>query len=425
MSDVPGEKRGRDRLFTPQFFVISLVNFIIFVGFQMLLPTLPVQAESLGASEMLIGIVSGSISFASILTRPAAGPLLDSRYQKTVFIVGIALFGLITLTYGFVGSVAFLILFRFLHGIGWGTASTGSNTVASEIIPRSRFGEGIGYFTLSTSLAMAIGPALGLTIMEATDFRTMTYVSFGIMMAALVLALTIPGKLERMRRAGIAAPEKALADPLHTPSFSPRDITKRTIERSAIRPAIIMALVSSSVGVVNGFLALYALEFDVTNVASYFVVFSLAMIVSRPPTGKILDRYGAARTVVPGLVLTIAGLIMLSQAGSMFDLYIVAVLYGIGFAAVQTSLQSLAVRDVPISRRGVATSTFFIGFDFGIGAGAVLGGLVAQNFGYSIMYGALAGLAVIALVYFIMTIARNGTGGPSGSGEPQELTPRG
>ena len=70
-----------------------------------------------------------------------------------------------------VNSLSLLLLIRFIHGFSFGIATTATGTIAADIIPAVRRGEGMGYFATSTNLAMAIGPFLGLMIAQRRESR--------------------------------------------------------------------------------------------------------------------------------------------------------------------------------------------------------------------------------------------------------------
>jgi len=78
-----------------------------------------------------------------------------------------------------------LLIIRFLHGIGEGYATTATGTIVAEVVPSRRKGEGIGYFSLSFVLATAIGPFLGIHLIENFDYQSIFIFSF-------VAGVTIP-----------------------------------------------------------------------------------------------------------------------------------------------------------------------------------------------------------------------------------------
>jgi MFS family permease len=166
----------------------------IFLGFQMLLPVLPVYSAKLGGADTWAGLVVGIFTFSAVIMRPIAGRLLDQKGRKGVFFYGLGVFILCTLAYNWVPSVLLLLVLRFLHGFGWGASGTATSTIASDLIPKQRFAEGMGYFGLTSTLSMAVGPALGLSIMNGYGFNTVFNLSAVTVFIAILIALPIKRK---------------------------------------------------------------------------------------------------------------------------------------------------------------------------------------------------------------------------------------
>ncbi|WP_245612057.1 MFS transporter [endosymbiont 'TC1' of Trimyema compressum] len=136
-------------LWTKDFIIILLTNLFLYFSFQLLLPTLPVYIQSLGGSDGIIGLVTGISTIAAIISRPLAGIFLDRIGKKGIFLTGLLIFIVAVLAYRWLPTVLLILIFRFIHGFGWGISTTSISTVVSDKIPRKRFGEGIGYFSLT------------------------------------------------------------------------------------------------------------------------------------------------------------------------------------------------------------------------------------------------------------------------------------
>src|SRR5699024_10170801 len=166
-------------------------NFFIFLGFQMTLPTIPIFVNELGGSDQLIGIIVGIFTFSALLLRPLAGHALESKGRGFVYIFGIVLFIISIGSFGFISAIGFLIVMRIVQGIGWGFSTTASGTIATDLIPPKRRGEGMGYFGLSGNLALAFGPALGLTLVGVVTFSQLFLICSALGVLTLLLALNI------------------------------------------------------------------------------------------------------------------------------------------------------------------------------------------------------------------------------------------
>lgn len=110
------------------------------------------------------------------------------------------------------------------------------------------------------------------------------------------------------------------------------------------------------------------------------------MVATRILLGRAVDRYGEARLVYTGNLAIIAGILLLVFAHNTPCYLLSAVLLGYSFGAIQPSLQTMAMHAVAPERRGAASSTFFVAFDFGIALGGFLAGVLVKWFGYDAMF---------------------------------------
>lgn len=377
------ENNSKAPLWTGNFIKIILINLFLFLSFQMLLPALPLYVRELGGDGSLVGLVTGLFTLSALLIRPVAGILLDRLGRKGIFLAGLALFVLSSYSYALTAGVGVILFLRFLHGFSWGAASTASTTLGTDNIPRSRFGEGMGFVGLSTSLAMALGPAAGLSIMEGLGFSRLFTVSAILGLGALGMALFL--RYDPLPRREEAASGKG--------AF---------LEKSAVRASLLVFLLASNYATQVSFLSVYAAEKEIAGIGLYFTVSALAMLISRPLIGKLIDSRGVGVALLPGLGLVLFSTLLLAMGDSLSSLLLVGLLYGVGFGAAQGSLQAMAVLEAAPNRLGAANATFLTGFDSGIGVGSMIFGLIAGLSGYVQMY-LLSMIPVVlaALLYFM------------------------
>ena len=283
------------------------------------------------------------------------------------------------IAYNWVPGILTLLILRFVHGFGWGASSTASSTIASDIIPKSRLGEGMGYFGLTTTLSMAIAPALGLSIMNWYGFGSVFDLSALSVLLCVIISLFIR---------------------FHTSQPNP-DARKASIfEKAAVFPGMTIMFVTMTYGAIVSFIALYAGQQGVENIGPFFTVYAIALLVSRPLFGRLSDRKGYSIAVLPGILGVSIAMPILYFAYSLAGFVLAGFVYGIGFGAVQPALQAMSVRDVPPARRGAANGTFFLGFDLGIGVGSIIWGAVAEITGYQVIYlWAIIPAAIAAIIY--------------------------
>lgn len=175
------------KLWTRDLVLIILVNLCVFTNHIMSLSTFPFFIQSLGGSEAIAGICAAAFAFVAVIIRPFVGWWLDNGVRKVALVVGLLLLGAAPLGYVFVPVLSMSIAFRMLHGVGLSFSNSTTATVASDVICRPRFAEGMGYFGMATALASAIAPALGLTLMEGFGFGVLYAVAAAIAGLGLVL----------------------------------------------------------------------------------------------------------------------------------------------------------------------------------------------------------------------------------------------
>lgn len=347
---------------------------------------MPLYVRDLGGKETLIGLVTGIFTLAALIARPLAGIALDRMGRRVIFLVGLAIFILSVLAYRWFPLIGVLLVFRLIHGWGWGFCSTASNTIASDYIPKAHFGEGMGFFSLASSLAMALAPGFGLLWVNRFGFSNLFYLSAGMVTLVFILGFFLHYR------------------PIQLES-NPKE--KGAIyERTAIPAAVVMFFVCITYGAVTSFLALYAQERGIANIGLFFTVYAVSLLISRPGFGRVYDQWGPRFALIPGLILIFLSMIVLAFAVGLPWFLTAAFIYGIGIGAAQTSLQTMAVAAVLPQRRGSANATFFTGFDSGIGVGAMILGSVAAKVGYSQMYLWSSFAVVVAFVLYIFLAKR-------------------
>lgn len=386
MDSIRVENKKLDKIFTRDFAFILLANFFIFLGFQMTLPTIPLFVHELDGSDRLVGIIVGIFTFSALLFRPYAGHALETKGRGFVYLSGLALFILSIGSFGFVTSIVILILFRIIQGIGWGFSTTASGTIATDLIPPSRRGEGMGYYGLSGNIALAIGPGLGLTLVNIVSFPTLFIICAMLGLFAFLISLNI--RYKKIDK----SPDKTRAARFDM------------IEKTAINPSILLFFITLTFGGIATFLPIYALEKDVAGIQLYFVVYALFLMISRVFAGRIYDLKGDLYVIPPGTVLIITAMLLLSWLPNTAVLIIAAALYGFGFGTVQPALQAWAVEKAPENRKGMANATFFSFFDLGIGVGAILFGQIAYLFNYGLIYIISACSVTITLLYYLFLV---------------------
>lgn len=372
------------KLFNKGFVMIMIMNFLLFLSFNMFNTTLPLYFQELGVSESLTGICISIYTLGSLLTRPISGRALDEYGRKAIFFISMTLLIMFVFSYSFVQTLAFILVLRLLHGIDWSFATTATSTMATDSIPKQMLGTGMGLYGLSMALSLAVGPLIGVTIIDHFSFAVMFRVATVSLLLVLALAFVFP--FAPIKRNPIQKSNKSNG------SF---------IERSAVAPALMMGCVTLTMASVSTYVPLYAQELGVGNIGYFFSIYAVGLLLSRFFIGKIIDSYGFRMATLPCLLSMMGAMLLLTTTSSATTLLVSGFFYGLGYGGAQTAFQSMSVINAPQSRFGAANGTFFIGFDLGIGAGALVAGFLSEALGFATMYLLLSSFIVLAIVLLL------------------------
>lgn len=379
-----------NKLWTTEFISMGGCNFLVFMSQYIMIAALPIFImDDLQGGELEAGMAMTFFQIGTVACRPLAGKLIDSVNKRALMLVATLCFGLIMLGFNYFHTLTGLYGLRLLHGVIFAIATTAAAAMAAMVLPAERKGEGIGYFALTTNLAMVVGPLLGLVIIGSWGAEM--FFPFMVMLALLTFVVA---NHRRLPDAVILAAKKQH----HGISISD------FIERRSVAMSSIGGLVFFAYGGILTFIPLYAKSLGLQQETSmFFAVFATVIVLTRPIVGKIFDTKGPDYTIYPGFLCFALGMIIFGQISTMLGLLVSAAILGIGFGALSPAFQTLAIQSAPPERSGVATATYFWSLDICVGLAAGLLGLVAAGYGYTFMYSVVCtGVIVAAAVcYFV------------------------
>lgn len=373
----------KPRLWTLNFLLICLSTLTLSLVFHSFNTTLPVYIERFGGTAKIAGLALSSLTAAAIISRPITGYYLDRYGRKLIFLGGIMLFMIPTAIYLRMIPVVMLIAIRFIQGLGWGIGHTSTGTVALDIIPRERLGEGLGVYSLANSVSMSCAPAIALWLINNYSFELLFLICLFITTITLILALSIRyPKIEKQ----------------------PGDFKFVIFDKTALRPSIIMFIVSLIHSSLISFLPLYALEQGLTTAGYFFTAMAVTTLISRFLSGIIIDRGGRKGydlNIIVGTSSIVSTMVIVAHTGKLFHLIVGGLLFGLGFGLVQFTLLILAVNNVPPEKKGSANATYYTAVDLGIAVGSLSWGFVAAGLGYKTMYYLVIIPAVISCFIYL------------------------
>ncbi len=374
-------------LWTVPFTLAVASTAALFLGFYLLLPTVPVFASMLGASKAEVGLVVSVYSLAAMVSRLLVSRRLDRSGRRPWLLAGLAVFALAAAAYAAAGGVASLLALRVLHGVAWGWCTTALGALVADLAPLQRRGEAMGSWGLAPTVGMAVGPALGELVARAAGYSAVFLASGAGALLALAVALPI-------RETVAVRPEP------------PADRTKG-LPRGAVLPGAVLFLSSLAYGAMVAFVPVALVDVP-GRTGIFFMIYAAAILVARPLAGRLSDRFGRRRVILPGLLLGGAGTVLLGLAPAPVPLFAAALLIGVGIGGASfPGLMALTVDRSPVAARGGAMAVFFTAYDLAIAAGAALLGPVYDAAGFFVLNAvAAAGIGAAALLLAAVPPAR-------------------
>lgn len=426
-----------DVLWNRAYVLLSVSNFFAWLSYNMVTPVMTSYMETLGASVTICGVVGGIFAFTSLVSRPFSGRMADTFNRK--WLMGLFTFVMTfsLLIYAIVPSIPVILILRGLHGVAFGISSTASLVLVSECVSESRMGEAISYYGVMSVASMAIGPGLGIFISDALGYRACMLVGTLILGIASVAVLGIPYTRPGCVGAAAAGPQggpncqgnsycqgacgrtadKAVKDrhgriPAQGSESSRSGLKKlaawagRFVELRLLDLSAVNASFTLMNGVVSTFLVVYAAQLGIEGVSWHFTVNAAVLIVLRILLAKQMNLWTLKQNLYPAFICGIVTVLIIGRGRSLALFIIAACFKAVAQSMSQPALQTEAFRAVPYKKRGLASSTMYIGGDLGQAVGPMVGGAIAQAAGYGNMYLICALPLAAAFIYFALIRCR-------------------
>lgn len=374
---------NRARLWTKEFVINTFINFLVALNFFLLMIIISEFAMiKFDASTGGAGLVASIFVIGSLTARMLVGKWMMKYGYKRMLCIGVVAGLAMTLSYWLVNSIVVLICIRYMHGIAFGISTTATATIVSDIIPKERRGEGIGYYSLSQIVATAIGPLIGIYFSRQGSY---SMIFIACTLASLVSCMMLP----------LFSFENKVFDDIQLGQMKGFKISN-FIEPKAAKIAIVALFVFLCYASVISFLTVYSKEINLTKAASFFfLVYAVVVFVSRPIVGRVFDFKGENVIMYPAIIIYGIGMLLFSNSYHGFVLLLSAILIGLGVGAIGASTQTIAVKVTPIERLGLANSTYYVFTDIGVGIGPMVAGILIPYIGYRGVY------TVFAIVIFL------------------------
>jgi len=350
-------------LFTFQFSLLCISNFLFSASFTMMIPELPAYLTHLGGAQYK-GLIIALFTLMAGISRPFSGKLTDKIGRVPVMIFGSIICVVCSLLYPILTSVAGFLFLRFLHGVSTGFKPTATSAYAADVVHESRRGEALGALSVGYTLGMSVGPMMGSYLVALFSYNMMFYVSAALAMGSVIILYNVKETLTMPQQFSMAILK----------------IQKHEVfEKTAIKPAVIMLLLSFSNGCVIMLAPDLSVFLGLHNKGFFFAIYTVTSLLVRLVANKASDKHGRAIVLLYCAISLGIALAVLSIAHSILLLFIGAAIFGASWGTIGPTIAAWTVDLCSEENRGRAIGSMYIALETGIGLGALIAATIYQN----------------------------------------------
>jgi len=396
---------AKPKLWSIQLAYTLVVYLVINLSGIILITVLPLFTLTIGGNNTIAGLLSTFLTMSALVFRPFFGKMLDSTGRRIVLVIGLSLFALSAIVQVFSTNIYMLLALRLFQGIGLSAYSTALGTILADVVPASRITEGVGYFRISQTISLAIGPTLALYLYDRSGHQLPIILAFIIALISIIFAVLIDYESKTKSNSDANNDESSSVCQTITP---PQNLARKSFfERSSIRPCIVLLFVVFAVSSVFSFMPIFAITRNIENIGLFFTFYGVSMVLATFFTSKIADRHGHMIVFLPGIAITFLSFITLAFTYELPLILLAAVFYGVGYGTVQPILNAIVVKLSPPERRGAANATLYATFDIGFGIGSFVWGAVSQFAGFKVVFLGCAFCIVLSVLAYFLFLHRS------------------
>jgi MFS family permease len=381
------EREAVGRLWTREFIITTLANFVNACNFYLLMViTAGYAIDHFETDSATAGLVTGIFVVGALLSRLVAGRMLGLLSYRRTLVIGLLISLASSLLYSLAPTVTIFILVRTVHGFGFGITVSATSTIIADIVPAERTGRGMGYFQLSATLATALGPFVAVFLSELDNYPLIFLICSGLLLLTLALVPFL-----HLRPIVLSPKERETFRGLKLKSI---------IEFPVLPVSTLVMLMYLSYAAIVAFLALFTREVNLTGTASwFFLAYAAIILLTRPFVGRIFDKRGSLPIIFPALGVLALGFALLSQMSGPGLLIASALTVGLGQGALQGTTLATVAKITPSHRKGVATTTYYLMADVGYSLGPILSGALLPLSGFRGLYLLMGGVIVCSMAF--------------------------
>ena len=362
-----------------------LAEFSSLTSFFLLLSVMPMLAAAAGSGSSGAGLITGSLLLGTVAAEAVATAAIRRLGYRIVLAAGAVLLGEPALALLVPEPQAVMVSVSFVRGLGFGLCGVTTGALTAGLLPPGRRGEGLGLLGIVAGVPAVVALPAGVWLAGHHLAAAAAAMAAAAGLLPLAAIRWLPGGREA-RQAG-------RTEPTPGPRGGRLAGTRRGRLASTARLPLIFAAATIAAGVLDSFLPLaHGIPSNLCSAA--LLVQAIAATFSRWQAGRLGDRHGHARPLIPALLVAAVGMATMMLLGSAVALFAGMVLFGAGFGVIENATFALLIERLPEAK---ASALWNFAYDAGYGAGPAVFGLICVHTGYPAAF-ALCGALILAAV---------------------------
>mgnify|MGYP005795248281 FL=1 len=367
----------KEKLWTKEYLFSLLLVFGVNMGYALLNSVMAIYGTVLTSSSVMGGYMITVFTISALFVRLFIKKLNEKFSNKVLLIFGLCLTVIASIGYCLANDIVTFLIFRMIHGFGFGISLTCATAISNEYVPSSRLSEGVGFTSSANTIANAIGPTIALEILgeKYTNFFTLFAVLLIISAVILGLSLFVKSNTKAQK------------------------VNNEHQSYNGVIIACVFFLATFCQGAVNSFLTSYTKELNFGNIGLFFTLMAIVTFISRFFSRKIQNIFGLKKLSFILSIIMAVSIALIAFIQNEFQLFLLAIPLGLSTGLLFPIFNYRIIQTVDPSQFAFATSIYYCGLDIGYGLGAVVWGYVSQFFGYQVLYVVAALLIVVMIVF--------------------------
>jgi len=351
------------------FFILFVSIFSCMLGVGIIVPILPIYAETLGATGLWLGAIFAGFSLSRTISMPLVGRFSDRFGRKRFISFGLLVYTLSSLGYIYANSALQLVVVRIIQGLSSAMIIPIAMAFIGDISPSDKEGSYMGLFTIALFLGFGCGPLLGGLTKDLISMEADFLIMGGLCLLAFFLVLIyLPRSSSIQKNAPLI------------------DIPFKTILQNKSIIGICFYRFASAFcrGSIMTFLPLYAYDTLQLNGWQIGLVITSSILLTASlllPFGKLADKMNRKMLVIIGSILYFSIIPLIPYTLNFIQILILNITLGLFAALSLPAASALIVREGKHYGMGPTMAIFNIAMSVGLGVGPLASGLILDLWG--------------------------------------------